>query len=125
MKNCNDFLAGQNEKMKTEFNTEGSNLQERLQKITLVNDVIDAGNSARVGNFRAQALQNPKIMQETIENLKGVKTVTANLRKITRDAADIERIDATEASTDDYLTAMEGYLKGFVELGTVRNARPS
>ena len=122
MKNCNDFLAGQNEKMKTEFNTEGSNLQERLQKITLVNDVIDAGNSARVGNFKAQALQNPKIMQETIENLKGVKTVTANLRKITRDAADIERIDATEASTDDYLTAMEGYLKGFVELGTVRNA---
>jgi len=121
MKNCNDFLAGQNDKMSNEFREQGANLEERLQKITLVNDVIDAGNAARVGNFKAQAHQDPKIMQETIEKFKGVKGITANLRKITRDDADIKRIDNTEAAADNYLAAMEEYLKDYLGLDTYRN----
>ena len=120
MKNCNDFLAGQNKRMKKEFTQPGANLAERLQKITLVNEVIDAGNAARIGNFRAQALQDTTLMQETIENFKGLKKITAKLRRITRDPSDIKRIDNTEASADHYLVAMEGYLKNYLKLGSIR-----
>lgn len=122
MKNSNDFLAGQNQKMQNEFDQPGANLQERLQKIILVNDVIDAGNAARVGNFKAQALQDPKLMQETINKLKDVTKITGNLRKITREAADIKRIDEIEAAGGNYLSAMEEYLKNYLGLGKIRSA---
>ena len=70
MANCAAFLASQNEKMNEEFGTEGANLQERLQKITLINDVIDAGNAARVMNFKAQATGSPELMREAIEKVQ-------------------------------------------------------
>ena len=47
--------------MKQEFNRVGADLPERLEKITLVNEIIDVGNNVRVMNFRAQATQrSPK-----------------------------------------------------------------
>ena len=61
MKNCNDFLSGQNAKMRQEFQQSGANLEERLEKITLANDIIDAGNDARVGNFKAQATAGSRV----------------------------------------------------------------
>ena len=120
MKNSNDFLASQNEAMEKEFGREGANLKERLQKITLVNDVIDAGNAARVGNFRAQARQDPNLIQETVENFNGMKKITANLRKITRADFNIKQIDNIESAADTYLMAMEVYLKNYSTLDTIR-----
>jgi len=120
MKNCNDFLAGQNQKMQQEFTQAGANLSERLEKITLVNEIIDVGNNVRVMTFKAQATQDPKLMKETEETLKGVKTITAKLRKITRSADDIKRIDETEADAGIYLAAMEKYLKNYLQLDTIR-----
>ena len=120
MKNCNDFLAGQNEKMKQEFNQVGANLPERLEKITLVNDIIDVGNNVRVMNFRAQATQDPKVMKEAVKTLGGLKAITTKLRRITRAADDIKRIDDTEAAAGTYLAAMKKYLKNYLQLDTIR-----
>ena len=120
MENCNDFLAGQNEKMKQEFDQPGANLPERLEKITLVNEIIDVGNNVRVMNFRAQATQDPKVMKEAVETLGGLKTITTKLRKITRAADDIKRIDDTEAAAGIYLAAMKRYLKNYLQLDTIR-----
>ena len=120
MKNCNDFLAGQNEKMKQEFTQPGANLAERLEKITLINDIIDVGNNVRVMNFRGQATQDPKVMKEAVEVLSGLKTITTKLRGITRAADDIKRIDETEAAAGTYLAAMKKYLKSYLQLDTIR-----
>ena len=120
MKNCNDFLAGQNQRMREEFQQSGANLEERLQKITLVNDIIDAGNAARVGNYKAQATQDPELMQQTIDAFKDVKKITTALRQITHDDADIRRIDETESAADNYLVAMETYLEDYRQLGMYR-----
>jgi len=121
MDNCNDFLDSQNEAMQKEFGKAGANLGERLQKITLINDIIDLGNAARVGNFKAQALQDSKLMQETMEKFKGMKKIAANLRKITRQDVNIKQINNTESAADNYLTAMEEYLKSYSALDTIRS----
>ena len=121
MRNCSDFLASQNEAMRAEFKKDGANLEERLQKITLVNDIIDAGNAARVDNFKAQATQDPELMRQTIEAFKGAKQITAELRRITHEDANIKRIDETEDAADAYLVAMEDYLKNYVQLGAHRS----
>ena len=121
MENCNDFLAGQNEKMKQEFSQPGADLSERLEKITLVNDIIDLGNSVRIMNFKGQATLDPKVMKDAVETLSGLNTITSKLRKITRSADDIKRIDDTEAAAGMYLAAMKMYLKNYLQLDTIRS----
>jgi len=122
MDNCAEFLAGQNEKMRQEFGKAGANLEERLEKITLVNDIIDAGNAVRIANFKGQAQQAPKLLAQAVTTLEGVKEITGKLRKITRDAADLNRIDKTEAAADAYRGAMQDYLENYEGLETVRRA---
>ena len=120
MKNSNDFLAGQNQKMRQEFTQPGANLSERLEKIILINDIIDVGNNARVMNFRAQATQDPKLMQEAGEMFKGVTKITTKLRGITREAADLKRIGEIGVAAGTYLAAMEEYRKNYLQLDTIR-----
>ena len=121
MKNCSAFLENQNEKMKSEFAQAGANLEERLQKITLVNDIIDAGNDVRIKNFKGQAQQNTKLIEAALATLKGVKDITGELRKITRESADIKRIDDTEEAAKTYMAAMEVYLKNYLKLNDIRS----
>ncbi|MCP4575954.1 MAG: methyl-accepting chemotaxis protein [Deltaproteobacteria bacterium] len=120
MKNCNDFLVSQNGAMQKEFNEVGADLDERLKKITLVNDIIDLGNAVRVMNFKSQAVQDPELMQLAALKLKGVKKITEELRKTTRKTENIKEIDNVESAADSYLSAMEEYLKSYRELGTIR-----
>ncbi len=120
MQNCASFLAGQNGKMDKEFDQQGADLRERLRKITLVNDVIDLGNDVRVTNFRARANQDPKLMQQAIARLGGIERITADLRSITREAADIKRIEDTEGAAKAYLAAMEECRNSFLQLGQHR-----
>ncbi len=121
MENCSAFLEKQNEKMQGEFAQAGANLEERLQKITLVNDIIDAGNDVRIRNFKGQAQKNPKLIEAAMATLKGVKDITGELRKITQESADLKRIDDTEEAADTYMTAMEGYLKNYLKLSDIRS----
>lgn len=120
MKNCADFLAAQNAKMTAEFKTEGADLQERLRKITLINDIIDAGNEVRVMNFKAQAANDPEMMQKAITKLGSVTGIAAELRPITRVEADIRQLDTVTKAADAYGQAMQGYLENFRRLEDIR-----
>ncbi len=120
MSNCNSFLTGQNLKMQSEFNQMGANLSERLEKITLINSIIDLGNESRVMNFKAKASQDPELMKLAAINLKKVNGVAEDLKKITRDATDLKRIGEIESAADKYQSAMSEYLKNFEALGGIR-----
>ncbi len=106
MKNCADFLAGQNEAFKRD-------LSERQEKIRLVSAIGDVGTAARVLNFKSQATSNTEYMEQAIKELKGLEALTTDLRKITRDAEDIQRIDDTEKAAAGYSEAMRTYLAEF------------
>ena len=62
MQSCADFLNSENEALETEtmagFPPE--RLSERLQKITVINEVIDLGNATRLATSQSQALREPK-----------------------------------------------------------------
>lgn len=113
MSNCNDFLNGQNEKMKREIvapETTKQQLNERLQKITLINNIIDMGNSTRIANFKGQALRDSSIITSALENFEAISKFMAEIRKITRSADDIERLDNIEKSANNYKKAMQAYI---------------
>ncbi len=125
MENCGAFLTSQNEKMNAEFGKEGANLQERLRKITLINDVIDTGNTARVKNFKAQASQDVKLMREAIEQMGTVKGIITELRQITRETENIKQIDVIEAAAATYAEAVKTYMEGYLGLDTIRKEMDS
>ncbi len=120
MASCNEFLADQNEKIRREFKMSDANLEERLRKISLINDAIDKGNHARIGNFKAQSLQDPKLMAAAMTQFESVEKIFADLRKITKDAEDIERIDKAESAAGEYRGAMQNYLASFNERAAIR-----
>ena len=85
MSNCNDFLAGQNKEMEADI-AEGlsaEKLNERLEKITIVNDIIDVGNATRIAAWQSQAQREPKIIQDAYANFDVMKDKFSALRKIT------------------------------------------
>ncbi len=121
VQNWNDYLAGQNLKMRTELSQPGANIEERLEKITLANHIIDAANAVRVMSFKAQATQSPKLMQEAGQKFKELVKITANLRRITRDTEDIKRLDESEGAADNYLSTIAHYLENYVKLADYRS----
>jgi methyl-accepting chemotaxis protein len=103
------FLERQNQVFAEEIQngqTGDANL-ERLTKITYVNNVIDAGNAARLIAWRAQAERAPELLKETDAHFKQIAETLAKLRPITHVAVDIQRIDDCERAAKSYHEALE------------------
>ena len=89
---------------------------ERLEKITLVNEIVEVGNETRIACFKSQALREPKIIEEANKNFDAMAAKFAALRKITHLKEDIERIDQTEHAAQEYKKAMNGLLTNWLAL---------
>ena len=98
-------------------------LIERLEKITLANDILDLGNATRVACYKSQALREPKIIEDANKNFDEMKTRFAALRKITHLKEDLERIDKTETAANEYKTAMNDLLTNWVAANDISNRR--
>jgi methyl-accepting chemotaxis protein len=99
-------------------------MTERHAKITLANDIIDLGNSARIAAFKAQALRDPEMMKQGMEQLQALVGKYANLRKITYLEEDLRRIDTVETAGKNYMAAMSGFLaewRSLQDLGKTRD----
>ncbi|MCA1785526.1 MAG: methyl-accepting chemotaxis protein, partial [Desulfobacteraceae bacterium] len=103
MTNSNAFLAGQNEQFKKD-------LAERQEKIRLVTQLVDTGAETRVLNFRSQAMEDTALMRSAIKTIEKASPVLTQLRQISSDKEDIERIDATDAAAKNYQDAMDRFL---------------
>ena len=106
MKNCDDFLKGQNEKFKVD-------LAEREEKIELASELVGIGSEARVLNYKSQATGDRSLMEKAVQMLKELAYPITKLREITRDDENIKRIDATESAGKAYLEAVEQFLSEF------------
>ncbi len=115
MENAADYLSGQNDQMRQEFSSGvGVNaLDERLVKITLINDIIDLGNAVRVTNFMAQALRSPEQLRQGLNIFTQVDDKFREIRAITRLQADQDRLDEIEAAAANYKQAMEKLLSSW------------
>ena len=115
MEKCDEFLKIQEEKFVKD-------LEERQKKIEIVSNIVNLGTIARVSNFKSQALKDTSLMKKAISTLDDVDPLLKDLRKITRDAEDLERIEKTSSAAKDYQGAMETYLKEYKTAGASRIA---
>ena len=104
-------------------NVGADRLVERLDKITLVNDIIDLGNDTRVKNFKSQALGDPALIEAAQKNFDAMDKKFEELRAITRKDIDIKRIDETKAAAAEYKKAMSDLLTNWLALREVGEKR--
>jgi len=116
VQNCDDFLNGQQEKLTID-------MQERHEKITLANDIIDLGNDTRIKAFKSQATRDPALMQQAQKNFAQMDQKFEDLRKITRLEVDLDRIDSVQQAAAGYGQAMAGFLKNWKELQALGKTR--
>lgn len=116
MQNCADFLASQILTMEREITEQiaPDRLRERLVKINLVNEIINIGNTARVGNFKSQATRDPEELKQTIENLGAVEKKFDMLKAITHQEEDQRRIANTRQAAANYELLKKEAIVNFV-----------
>ncbi|MBI9085188.1 MAG: methyl-accepting chemotaxis protein [Desulfobacterales bacterium] len=114
--NCKAFLDSQQAQL-------SKDMHERQNKITIVNDIINLGNDARVKAFKAQTLRSPAIMEEALGNFPKLEEKYAELRKLTRLEEDLKRIDKTQTAGQNYANALTGFLAEWKNLQALGKQR--
>ncbi|BBO89041.1 methyl-accepting chemotaxis protein [Desulfosarcina ovata] len=116
MKQCTDFLASQNKAMKNEFSSGAlpGKLSERLLKIALVNDIINIGNAARIGNLKSQATRDPELLKTTITNFGVIESKLEQLAAITRQEVNLRQIEDTRQAAAQYKETMNLFLRDWL-----------
>lgn len=125
MKNCEEYLTSQNEAMKQEIaaGAPAAKLDERLKKISLVNEIINLGNDTRIKAFKSQAMRDPKIIEDGALNFEKMDKLFSELRNTTRKEENLRQIENTKNAATNYKNAMLGLLKNWMELQTVNKTR--
>ncbi len=104
MSSTSEFLEKQRRVTRDEIDSGASQakLNERLTKITVVNNVIENGNSVRLLAWRAQAERNPELIDETGIFFDKIKAELDQVRPITHDQEDIDRINNCQQAATEY-----------------------
>jgi len=124
--NANDYLASQNDALDKEIAKKANEatLQERHDKITLINDIIDLVNDIRVKNFKAQALRDTELLKDAIKNFAKIDSKITQIRTITKKNFNIKQLNAIQQASHNYKKSMQNLLQSGImlsELGRKRN----
>jgi methyl-accepting chemotaxis protein len=98
---------------------------DRVRKLTLGNEIVDIGNSIRVGNFKSQANRDPVLFQDTQKLFAGITTRVDELKSITKLDVDLKEIELCRSSAQAYNDAMTSYLKNWLAREEIGRQRPS
>ncbi len=120
MKECSEYLEGQNKKMRNEFSESGADLEARLTKITIVNDIIDLGNAVRILNFKGQAMQELTLLEKAAESLGGLDGMLGKLRTLSSKEEDLRRIEQTDKAGKSYLQALKNFISAYSGISSIR-----
>lgn len=109
MENCAKYLDDQNNSMSREIRA-GATTENRLTKITQINEIIHKGNEVRVGNFKSQAKRDPQIFKEALNSFPGVFSLITEIRKHTKVEANFRSLSKIEEQAKAYQEAMETFI---------------
>ncbi len=118
MQNAADFLTSQNEAITREIRQGATeaDLEERLGKIGLINDIIDAGNALRIQVWRAQAERDVAQVQQAMERFEVIERHLESIQTTTRQEANLRQLAAIREAADAYRTAMASLIKNWQTL---------
>ncbi len=122
---CAAFIESQEEAMRREI-AEGASapmLNERLDKIGLINDALDIANTIRVINFKAQADRNVEALAQGIARFAEGDEKMRKIAPLTREKANQNQVEAIMAAAGAYRDAMAALQKAWREIDAVTARR--
>ncbi|MEI6217703.1 MAG: hypothetical protein WCP86_02275, partial [bacterium] len=93
------------------------------KEISVVNDIIDLGNSIIIGTWNSIATRDPKKFTDTEKIFEKVNVKFGELKGLTTNAEDLKLIDDCDKAGKAYLGCMEAFLANWVareEIGKQR-----
>lgn len=114
--NSTTFFDGQLTKLEDDIQT-------RTENINRISQVVNLGNTARVSNFRSQALGDPDSMQAAVSAIEEMDDLFESLNESidsTRGQRFLEQVQTTSSS---YRQSMERYLEIFDDLERLNQRR--
>jgi methyl-accepting chemotaxis protein len=118
MENAMAMLRSQDRQLEQEIRAGAppAALNQRHRKITLTNDIIDLGNATRIMTFKAQALRQPEMVTQALDNFPKIDGKLTELRQVTRLEEDLRALDSIKAAADSYQEAMRTLLANWRDL---------
>jgi methyl-accepting chemotaxis protein len=115
VKNANDFLENQEKKFVEEVRAGASadKILERDRKSNLMGELISAGNSVRIANFKGQALRDPKLIQEALKNFETIEKIVAEMTPLVHQAANQQQLKKIHDAALAYKKLMEEFVAAF------------
>ena len=98
-------------------------LQERTRKLILSEEIRGLGNAARIGLFKAQALRDPALFQESLKNFEPMEARFSELLALLKVQADIDELDRVKLEAETYRTSVQGVMTDSVALAEVGQKR--
>ncbi len=123
MQNCNDFIAGQNQKLDEDLSAFKTSVTERFDKVNLAAKILTHGNLVRVKAWRSQAEQNPALIKEAQTDFDAIDSYSEDLLKITRKDADIAAINQTKSAAVEYDNQMNAMLANWLKVNDISTKR--
>jgi methyl-accepting chemotaxis protein len=116
LKVCDDYLEGQKKAFEADLkaNVPPDKLRERLQKIVLVNEVLEHGSTIRVSAWKAQAERDPKIIEAVQSHFGEIKSRLDTMRPITHVPSDLQQIADCQKAADGYQAAMKSLMANWI-----------
>jgi methyl-accepting chemotaxis protein len=133
MKACNDYYDGQLKSLESEIKQlagvksgekiistatgqtlDETALLERLQKVSISQDIIDLGATIRIGNWKAQATRDTKLFQDTQKKYQEVYVKLDQLKATTRQEVNLKQIEACRAAAKAYDDGMTSFLNNWL-----------
>ena len=130
MKVSNDFLDDQARKLHAALQATNSaagadvaEVRDRVNKIDLANEVIDIGNAARIGNFKAQATRDLQLLRDAQKKFDELNPKLDALKALSKEEVNLKQIEACRAAGKAYNDAMSSFLGNWLareEIGKKR-----
>ena len=123
--NAEKYVESQEDALQKEFVVGAlqSELSERLQKISLGNEIIAQGNFVRTANFQGQAERAPAILEEGLGHFGDMEITLDQLTPMTRQQANLDQIDAVRRTGREYQSVMKEILAAWENLEEVNGQR--
>ena len=123
---CYAFIARQDADIKAKADNPETKIVEVLaieEKIKSMNTIVNYGNSIVSGTWRAIAMRDSKLFQETQKLFESVNVKLDELRKVTVDPEETKLIDECGNAAKEYLACMDAFLKAWTDREELNKTR--
>ena len=125
LKECASYLESQTVALRKESaeGADAAKVEDRLVKITLINDVVNKTNAVRLAVWKAQGMRDPKIAVEAQSLFAEIEQDLQRLSAATKQEANLKQLQVVTEASAAYRDTMKDLLENWVAVQDIAAKR--